>query len=127
MYSHGCRRNSTATALGLGSIAQAALASHPQVIREHFGLPQTQRILCGISFGYADAERLIQISGTNKQGQTTGVSVPDLRALQTRSHSIQLAGAARLQTFTLMGAHEPQNLYGQLVSAECFAVLGAAH
>ena len=44
-----------ATSLGLGCIAQAALASHPDAIREHFGLPGTRRVVCGISFGYEDA------------------------------------------------------------------------
>lgn len=44
-----------ATALGLGCIAQAALASHPDVIRAHFGLPANRLVVCGVSFGYADA------------------------------------------------------------------------
>jgi putative ABC transport system permease protein len=77
------------------------------------------------SFGYADPDRLVQISGTNKTGQPTGVSIPDLRAFQTRAHSFQQIGTSRLQTFTLRGPHEPENLYGQLVSSECFAALGA--
>lgn len=77
------------------------------------------------SFGYADPGRLVQISGTNKTGQLTGVSIPDLRAFQTRTHSFQQIGTSRHQTFTLMGLHEPENLYGQLVSSECFAALGA--
>lgn len=77
------------------------------------------------SYGYADAGRLVQISGTNKLGQTTGVSIPDFEAFQSRAHSFQLIGTSRLQTFTIMGPHEPENLYGQLVSAECFDVLGA--
>lgn len=45
-----------AAALGLGAVAQAALASHPRLIREHFGLAPTQRVVCGISFGYEDAD-----------------------------------------------------------------------
>ncbi len=43
-----------ARALGVASIAQAAIASRPQFIREHFALPQNRRLVCGISFGYAD-------------------------------------------------------------------------
>jgi nitroreductase len=43
-----------ATAAGLGCIAQAALAAHPAVVREHFGLPDSQWVICGIAFGYAD-------------------------------------------------------------------------
>ena len=77
------------------------------------------------SFGYADPGRLVQISGTNRQGRPTGVSLPDLRAFQARAHSFQQIGTSRLQTFTLMGPHEPENLYGQLVSSECLSTLGA--
>lgn len=43
-----------ATALKLGSIAQASVAAYPSVIRAHFGLPETRQILCAISFGYPD-------------------------------------------------------------------------
>ena len=43
-----------ATAAGIGCIAQAALASHPDAVRQHFELPASQRVVCGISFGYAD-------------------------------------------------------------------------
>ena len=40
-----------AASLGLGCIPQAALASHPDVVRSHFGLPESQKVVCGISFG----------------------------------------------------------------------------
>jgi nitroreductase len=43
-----------ARALGVASIAQAALASHSDLVRAHFALPEEQRFVCGISFGYAD-------------------------------------------------------------------------
>lgn len=43
-----------AQSLGVASIAQAALARYPQVIREFFGLAPERRIVCGISFGYED-------------------------------------------------------------------------
>lgn len=43
-----------ATAEGLGTIAQAAVAAYPALIRRHFGLPEDHAILCAISFGYAD-------------------------------------------------------------------------
>ncbi len=43
-----------AQALGLGAIAQAALASHSDFVRRHFGMDDSRRVLCGISFGYAD-------------------------------------------------------------------------
>lgn len=44
-----------ATAAGVGTIAQAALAAHPSVIRSHFGLPPERQVICGISFGYEDS------------------------------------------------------------------------
>jgi nitroreductase len=40
--------------IGVASIAQAALASYPDFIRGHFGLPPTRKFVCGISFGHAD-------------------------------------------------------------------------
>jgi nitroreductase len=43
-----------ATAHGLGTIAQAAVASWPDILRTHLGLPQDHRVVCGISFGYED-------------------------------------------------------------------------
>lgn len=44
-----------AQALGIASIPQAAVAAHPAVLREHLGIPQDRRVVCGISFGTADA------------------------------------------------------------------------
>ena len=43
-----------AQALGLGSIAQAALASYAPLLRADLDVPPDRNILCGISFGYAD-------------------------------------------------------------------------
>ncbi len=43
-----------ATSLGVATIAQAALAARPQRVRDFFGLPADRRVVCGISFGYAD-------------------------------------------------------------------------
>jgi nitroreductase len=43
-----------AQALGLGTIPQAALARHSGLIRRHFALPDDRRVVCGISFGFAD-------------------------------------------------------------------------
>ena len=45
-----------ATAAGIACIAQAALACHPQLIRQHFGLPESRRVVCGVSFGYEDTQ-----------------------------------------------------------------------
>ena len=45
-----------ATALGLGSIAQASVASHGAFVHRHFGLPQTRLVLCAIAFGRPDPD-----------------------------------------------------------------------
>jgi len=43
-----------ATAVGVGAIAQAALASWPDILRRHLDIGADKRIVCGISFGYED-------------------------------------------------------------------------
>jgi nitroreductase len=43
-------------ALGVGAIPQAALAAYADVIREHFDLPDSRRLVAGISFGWEDAD-----------------------------------------------------------------------
>jgi nitroreductase len=44
---------------GVDTIAQAALASYPDLVRQFFGLPSNRKLVCGISFGYADlADRI---------------------------------------------------------------------
>jgi nitroreductase len=43
-----------ARAFGVASIAQAALARHPGLTREFFGIAEDRRIVCGVSFGYED-------------------------------------------------------------------------
>lgn len=45
-----------ATAQGVETIAQAAVAAYPDMIRSHFRLPEDRMVLCAISFGYADRE-----------------------------------------------------------------------
>ena len=44
-----------AQALGMASIAQASIARYPVFIRSHFGLPEDRRVVCAISFGFAEA------------------------------------------------------------------------
>src|SRR3989344_341028 len=43
-----------ARALGVASIAQAAIASRSRFVRQYFGLPDDRKVVCGISFGYED-------------------------------------------------------------------------
>jgi nitroreductase len=51
---------------GVDSIAQAALASYPDVVRAHFGLPAHRKMVCGISFGYAVDEHPIHSYRTER-------------------------------------------------------------
>lgn len=41
-----------ATAEGLGTCAQAALAMYPSVVRRHFEVPEGYKLLCGVSLGH---------------------------------------------------------------------------
>ncbi len=45
-----------AAGAGIACIAQAALAAHPKLLREFFGIAEDRRIVCGMSFGYEDAQ-----------------------------------------------------------------------
>ncbi|WP_319428933.1 nitroreductase [Mycobacterium sp. RTGN5] len=44
------------TARGLGSCVQVSVAGYPEVLREHLGIGEEMRILCGVSIGYPDPE-----------------------------------------------------------------------
>ena len=39
---------------GIGSCAQASLRAYPELVGEHLSIPDDERILCGLSFGYED-------------------------------------------------------------------------
>lgn len=45
-----------ATAQGVATVAQASVAGYADFIRSHFGLDESRRILCAISFGYEDPD-----------------------------------------------------------------------
>jgi nitroreductase len=45
-----------AQALGVATIAQAALALYSAPIRAHFAIPDTRHVVCGISFGWPDLD-----------------------------------------------------------------------
>lgn len=66
-----------ATAEGLGCIAQAALASYPDLVRQHFELPTSRHIVCGISFGYADCAHPVNNFRTPRAKLTEAVSFVD--------------------------------------------------
>ena len=57
-----------AQALGLGTIPQAALARHSGLIRRHFNLASDRRVVCGISFGYADNAHKVNSYRTSRAG-----------------------------------------------------------
>lgn len=44
-----------AQANGVATVAQASLAMYPEVLRDTLGLAADRRVVCAISFGYADA------------------------------------------------------------------------
>ena len=49
----------SARALGVASVAQAAVAVYAPFLRSEFYIPEHRKILCAISFGYADEEHPI--------------------------------------------------------------------
>jgi len=66
-----------ARSFGVDSIAQAALASYPDVVRDHLGLPAHRKLVCGISFGYAVAEDPIHSYRTERAALEDVVSFVD--------------------------------------------------
>jgi nitroreductase len=58
-----------ARSLGVASIAQAALATHPAPLREFFGIGEDRRIVCGISFGYEDPQHPANKFRTRRAGK----------------------------------------------------------
>ena len=47
-----------AKAMGLDTIAQAAVASYAGFVRRHFDIPEDQHVICAISFGYGDPDHV---------------------------------------------------------------------
>src|SRR6478609_2808711 len=67
----------SAQALGLGTIPQAAIARHSGLIRRHFKLPDDRRIVCGISFGYADDAHKVNSYRTSRASVAETVTFVD--------------------------------------------------
>lgn len=57
-----------AHSLGLGAISQAALAQVAPFIRTYFSVPETRRVLLGISFGYPDLDHPVNQFRTTRAG-----------------------------------------------------------
>ena len=62
---------------GVDSIAQAALASYPHLIRELLGLPARRKVVCGISFGFADGADPIHSYRTERAALADAVQFVD--------------------------------------------------
>ncbi|MBV5269244.1 MAG: nitroreductase [Afipia sp.] len=55
-----------AKALGVATVPQAALAGQSDMVRKHLGLADDRRVVCGISFGYADEAHLANSYRTSR-------------------------------------------------------------
>jgi nitroreductase len=66
-----------AEAHGLAAIPQAALAHIAPFVRAHFGLPEDRRMVCGISFGFADRTHPANSYRTSRAPLADAVSFVD--------------------------------------------------
>jgi nitroreductase len=66
-----------AQGLGLATVPQAALAFHSEVVRRHFGLGDDRRVVCGISFGFADREHKVNSYRTSRASIAEAVTFID--------------------------------------------------
>lgn len=62
-----------AHSLGVGSIAQAALAAYPGVLREVLGIGADRNVVCGISFGQPDLAHPANQFRTTRAGVASAV------------------------------------------------------
>ncbi len=56
-----------AQSLGVATIPQAALAGSSKFIHEHFGIDDTRKVVCAISFGYPDADHPVNGFRTERE------------------------------------------------------------
>jgi len=63
-----------AQANGVATVAQASLAMYPEVLRQELGIPAGRRVVCGISFGYADTSHPANSYRTNRAAQSETVT-----------------------------------------------------
>jgi len=57
-----------AHAYGVATTPQGALARHAHFVRHYFDVPDSQQMICGISFGYAEAEHPVNRFRTTRAG-----------------------------------------------------------
>ncbi|MCY1523225.1 Nitroreductase NfnB [compost metagenome] len=63
-----------AQANGVATVAQASLAMYPEVLRSELGIAEGRRVVCGISFGYADTAHPANSYRTRRAEQAETVS-----------------------------------------------------
>jgi nitroreductase len=66
-----------ARSLGVDTIAQAALASYPDLLRALLDLPEQRKVVCGISFGFADRDDPIHAYRTERAAIADAVRFVD--------------------------------------------------
>ena len=66
-----------AQALGLATVPQAALAFYSGVVRKHFRLGDDRRVVCGISFGFADRDHKVNSYRTSRASVDDAVAFID--------------------------------------------------
>jgi hypothetical protein len=54
------------TAHGIGSCPQTALSFYPDIVRDELGIAAEQRLLFGLSFGYADESHASALARTRR-------------------------------------------------------------
>lgn len=59
--------------LGIGTCPMASLRSHPVVVRRELGIPDSIRILCGITFGYEDPDAPVNRTRQPRESIDTNV------------------------------------------------------
>ena len=63
--------------LGVGSIAQAAIAMASGFVRQHFSIGDDQLVVCGISFGFPDRDHLFNSFAIGRAPLTENVTFLD--------------------------------------------------
>ena len=66
-----------ARSLGVACVAQAALASRPDAVRDFFSLGEDRLVVCGVSFGYEDAQHAANQFRTTRAELTDAVTWKD--------------------------------------------------
>ena len=65
-------------ARGVASCAQASLRMYPAIVRRELGIPESLRIMCGVSFGYEDVVVPANRSRQRREPIETNVTFVDV-------------------------------------------------